>query len=221
MSATHTIAAQIRELAAGETLSLTRGCGLCEPHARASKGSSSTSIVCRPASYRLVDVFVPDREQTVAVAGFRVGDSLAWGHYLYVDDLSTAPDARRQGHAGALLDWRTHARMRPTAPRFGHRGALCRASALPQVWPGDLLTSLRARAVGMPAHRGDPRYREHGSPPSEHRVWRSAQSTGQRGETAGRPSANRRSLRPGSSSTHSALTTPQRSASCRARRNSG
>jgi GNAT superfamily N-acetyltransferase len=41
----------------------------------------------------------------VAVAGFRVGDSLAWGHYLYVDDLSTAPDARREGHAGTLLDW--------------------------------------------------------------------------------------------------------------------
>jgi GNAT superfamily N-acetyltransferase len=41
----------------------------------------------------------------VAVAGFRTGDSLAWGRYLYVDDLSTAPEARRQGHAGALLDW--------------------------------------------------------------------------------------------------------------------
>jgi GNAT superfamily N-acetyltransferase len=38
------------------------------------------------------------------VTGFRVGDSLAWGHHLYVDDLSTAPDTRRQGHAGALLD---------------------------------------------------------------------------------------------------------------------
>jgi GNAT superfamily N-acetyltransferase len=28
-----------------------------------------------------------------------------WGHHLYVDDLSTAPQGRRQGHAGALLDW--------------------------------------------------------------------------------------------------------------------
>jgi GNAT superfamily N-acetyltransferase len=59
----------------------------------------------RPAGYRLVGAVVSDREQAVAVAGFRVGDSLAWGRYLYVDDLSTAPEARRQGHGGALLDW--------------------------------------------------------------------------------------------------------------------
>ena len=61
--------------------------------------------VLRPGGYTLVGVFVPYQEQAVAVAGFRVGHSLAWGHYLYVDDLLTAPDARRQGHAGALLDW--------------------------------------------------------------------------------------------------------------------
>jgi len=61
--------------------------------------------VLRPAGYRLVGAFVSDREQAVAVAGFRVGDSLAWGHYLCVDDLSSTPDARRRGHAGALLDW--------------------------------------------------------------------------------------------------------------------
>ena len=61
--------------------------------------------VMRPAGYRLAAVFTPGREHAVAVAGFRVGDSLAWGHHLYVDDLSTAADARRQGHAGALLDW--------------------------------------------------------------------------------------------------------------------
>ena len=61
--------------------------------------------VLRTIGYRLVGVFAPDREQAVAVAGFRIGDSLAWGRYLYVDDLSTAPDTRRQGHGGALLDW--------------------------------------------------------------------------------------------------------------------
>jgi GNAT superfamily N-acetyltransferase len=61
--------------------------------------------VLRREGYRLVGVFVPDRERAVAVAGFRVGNSLAWGHYIYVDDLVTASDARRRGHAGALLDW--------------------------------------------------------------------------------------------------------------------
>jgi GNAT superfamily N-acetyltransferase len=38
------------------------------------------------------------------VAGFRTGHNLAWGHYLYVDDLSTRPDARRRGHGRALLE---------------------------------------------------------------------------------------------------------------------
>jgi GNAT superfamily N-acetyltransferase len=59
----------------------------------------------RPTGYRLLGAFSPDRESAVAVAGFRVGDNLAWGHYLYVDDLSTAPEARHRGHAGALLEW--------------------------------------------------------------------------------------------------------------------
>jgi GNAT superfamily N-acetyltransferase len=59
----------------------------------------------RPEGYRLAAVFVPGRERAVAVAGFRTGHNLAWGHYLYVDDLSTVADARGQGHAGALLDW--------------------------------------------------------------------------------------------------------------------
>jgi GNAT superfamily N-acetyltransferase len=61
--------------------------------------------VLRPGGFRLVAAFAPSREQAMAVAGFRTGYSLAWGHYLYVDDLSTVADARRQGHAGALLDW--------------------------------------------------------------------------------------------------------------------
>jgi GNAT superfamily N-acetyltransferase len=32
---------------------------------------------------------------------------LAWGRYLYVDDLSTLPEARRRGHGRRLLDWLT------------------------------------------------------------------------------------------------------------------
>jgi len=61
--------------------------------------------VLRPAGYRLLGAFSPDRAPAGAVAGFRIGDNLAWGHYLYVDDLSTATEARRQGLAGVLLEW--------------------------------------------------------------------------------------------------------------------
>jgi GNAT superfamily N-acetyltransferase len=60
--------------------------------------------VQRPEGYRLIGAF-EDGADAVSVAGFRVLHSLAWGHYLYVDDLSTLPEARRRGHGRALLDW--------------------------------------------------------------------------------------------------------------------
>ena len=57
----------------------------------------------RPEGYRLVGAFEDGR--CVAVAGFRELHTLAWGHVVYVDDLSTHPDGRRRGHARALLEW--------------------------------------------------------------------------------------------------------------------
>jgi GNAT superfamily N-acetyltransferase len=61
--------------------------------------------VQRAEGYRLVGAFEDGTEDAMAVAGFRVGHMLAWGRFLYVDDLSTLPAARRRGHARALLDW--------------------------------------------------------------------------------------------------------------------
>jgi GNAT superfamily N-acetyltransferase len=61
--------------------------------------------VQRPEGYRLVAAFEDGETSAAAVAGFRTCHSLAWGHYLYVDDLSTLPDARRRGHGRALLEW--------------------------------------------------------------------------------------------------------------------
>jgi GNAT superfamily N-acetyltransferase len=59
----------------------------------------------RPEGYRLVAAFEQGETSACAVAGFRSGHSLAWGHYLYVDDLSTLPEARRRGHGRELLEW--------------------------------------------------------------------------------------------------------------------
>jgi GNAT superfamily N-acetyltransferase len=59
--------------------------------------------VQRPQGYRLVGAFEGDR--CVAVAGFRVLHSLAAHDFVYVDDLSTLPEARGRGHARALLEW--------------------------------------------------------------------------------------------------------------------
>ena len=59
--------------------------------------------VQRPDGYRIVGAFEGDR--CLAVAGFRELNNLAWGHVVYVDDLSTHPDGRRHGHGRALLEW--------------------------------------------------------------------------------------------------------------------
>ena len=40
-----------------------------------------------------------------AVAGFRISECLAWGKFLYVDDLVAKSDDRSKGFGGALFDW--------------------------------------------------------------------------------------------------------------------
>lgn len=44
-------------------------------------------------------------KKPVAVAGFRLGLSLAWGRHMYVDDLVTDEKLRSRGYGGQLLDW--------------------------------------------------------------------------------------------------------------------
>lgn len=40
-----------------------------------------------------------------AVAGFRVSECLAWGKFLWVDDLVAKGGERSKGYGGALFDW--------------------------------------------------------------------------------------------------------------------
>jgi len=61
--------------------------------------------VQRPAGYRLVASFDEGEAAAAGAAGFHIRDMLAWGHYLYVEDLVTRESARRAGHATRLLDW--------------------------------------------------------------------------------------------------------------------
>lgn len=49
--------------------------------------------------------FLEDGGRVCAAAGFRISASLAWGHFLYVDDLVTVESARSSGYGRALLDW--------------------------------------------------------------------------------------------------------------------
>lgn len=55
------------------------------------------------SGYKLVYLSVGD--EPVAVAGIRVGENLAWGRFLYVDDLVTAAHQRSQGYGARLLVW--------------------------------------------------------------------------------------------------------------------
>lgn len=64
--------------------------------------------------YRLVGAFEAGWTEAVAVVGYRTFTMLAFGRVLYVDDLSTLPDARGRGHARALLTW-----LKAEAQRLG------------------------------------------------------------------------------------------------------
>ena len=95
----------IRELQAGDTRLAHRAMAALRPaHRDEQTFVEHVDRELRPAGYRLLGAFEEGEPDAVAVAGFRTGHSLAWGHYLYVDDLSTLPEARRRGHGRALLD---------------------------------------------------------------------------------------------------------------------
>jgi len=49
--------------------------------------------------------YVEVAAQPVAVAGFRMCNNLAWGKFLYVDDLVTLEEQRSHGYGAALLSW--------------------------------------------------------------------------------------------------------------------
>lgn len=57
----------------------------------------------RAEGYRLA--FLRDAGAVRAVVGFRLGHNLAWGRFLYIDDLITDETSRSRGRGGELFDW--------------------------------------------------------------------------------------------------------------------
>lgn len=58
-----------------------------------------------------VVAFVALEDAVIAVAGFRILNTMAWGKILYLDDLATLEAFRGQGYGSVLLDWlKAHAR---------------------------------------------------------------------------------------------------------------
>ena len=54
------------------------------------------------AGFRLVYLF---NDEVLAAAGIRIGDWLAGGRYLEIEDLVTSENARSKGYGGRLFDW--------------------------------------------------------------------------------------------------------------------
>lgn len=50
-------------------------------------------------------VSLTDGDTVRAAMGMRVGESLAWGNYIYIDDLVTDQNGRSSGYGKTLLDW--------------------------------------------------------------------------------------------------------------------
>jgi len=50
-------------------------------------------------------VYLKSNNIICATAGFRYSENLAWGKFLYVDDLVTASTQRSKGCGKLLLDW--------------------------------------------------------------------------------------------------------------------
>ena len=71
------------------------------PHVRADDFVARVKRQIAGANYRLA--YLTDGE-VKAVAGFRISECLAWGKFLYVDDLVAHDGDRSKGYGGALFD---------------------------------------------------------------------------------------------------------------------
>ena len=49
--------------------------------------------------------FLEEDRMIKSVAGIRISECLAWGKFLYVDDLVTLSSERNKGYADRLFDW--------------------------------------------------------------------------------------------------------------------
>jgi GNAT superfamily N-acetyltransferase len=96
----------LREIEAGETARAFEAMrALRSHHADEVEFVRRVDEIQRPEGYRLIGAFDDPNGRCLAVAGFREQHTLAWGHVIYVDDLSTHPDGRRRGYGRALLEW--------------------------------------------------------------------------------------------------------------------
>lgn len=104
----------VREIPAGESRAAAAALLELRPQFETAEALLARIDELRAAGYRLAGSFEPGAGDAAAVAGFHVGEMLAWGRYLYVDDLVTRAALRGRGHADAVMAW-----MEQEARRLG------------------------------------------------------------------------------------------------------
>lgn len=96
---------EIRELSAEETGLAFEAMRALRGHLASREEFEERVAEQRAEGFRLLAALPAGGGPAAAVAGFRAGHNLAWGYFLYVDDLSTLPEARGRGLAGRLMSW--------------------------------------------------------------------------------------------------------------------
>ena len=59
--------------------------------------------VQRKQGYQIA--YVKSDNQVLCVAGFVVGNKLAWGKHVYIDDLATNENCRSEGIGSLMIEW--------------------------------------------------------------------------------------------------------------------
>jgi GNAT superfamily N-acetyltransferase len=95
----------VREIPAGESGLAAAALLELRPHLGSPAAVAERVDGQRPAGYRLAGAWEPGERDAAAAAGFRLSENLAWGRFLYVDDLVTREKRRGRGHADALMAW--------------------------------------------------------------------------------------------------------------------
>jgi GNAT superfamily N-acetyltransferase len=100
-----TVQPVVRELHEGESHLAAAALLELRPHLETAAAITRRIDEQRASGYRVAASFEPGEEDAAAAAGFRIGENLAWGRHVYVDDLVTRAERRNRGHADAVMAW--------------------------------------------------------------------------------------------------------------------
>jgi GNAT superfamily N-acetyltransferase len=93
----------VRELLAGESGIAAAALLELRPQHGTVEALAARIDAQRADGYRVAASLEDD--EAAAVAGFRIAENLAWGRFVYVDDLVTRAAMRGRGHADAVMAW--------------------------------------------------------------------------------------------------------------------